>query len=102
MTFKYPETLKLNGSIWYVKAIMTKDDHDPNDTGQFLRTIYNQYVSIRRCLGGQKCMKMRLVEVKERLNDPMQHDMVKKSLKLDDISIETIIYISEHYIRMVK
>lgn len=99
--YKAPETLILNNSEWYVRAILNGETSENLGT-QFLHMIYNQYVSIRRALGGNKCTKMSLLEVKRLAGTLEGQGMLKNSLKLNDEQIETILYVAENYIKMVR
>lgn len=99
--YDYPELVKLNGTQWYVKNIMNGETSQ-NLQSQFLRTIYNEYVSIRRALGGNKCSKMRASEVERLLETQEGFYIVEQNLHLTQETANLIVYIAKTYIRMVK
>ena len=98
---EYPELLDLGGSQWYVKAIMNGETSKTLQT-QFLQEVYHWYVNIRMCVGGNKCNKMGLIEVKNELTNPKQRWIVYDTLKIDDKVIDMLVYIAENHIKIVK
>lgn len=97
----YPEIVTLGGSEWYVRAIMNGETSKSLQS-QFLQEIYHWYVNIRMCVGGNKCNKMRLNEVKTELMNPKQRWVIYDTLHIDDKTIDMIVEIAENNIKMVK
>lgn len=98
---EYPEIIQLGNSEWYVKAIMNGETSD-GLRGQFLQEVYHYYVNIRMCVGGNKCNKMRIAQVKEELTNPKQRWLVYEALSIDDNIIDMLVYIAENHIKIVK
>lgn len=98
---EYPEVIHLGNSEWYVRAIMTGETSDAL-RGQFLQTIYHWYVNIRLCVGGNKCNKMRVAQVKAELNDPKQRWIIYDTLHIDNKLIDLVVEIAENHIKIVK
>lgn len=99
--YKAPEKLIIGGSEWHVRAILDGETSQNNER-QFISTVYHEYVSLRRAIGGNRCTKMRFSEVASKLSDATTLESIKRSLKLSNEQIETILYVAENHIRMVK
>lgn len=98
---EYPEIIELGSSEWYVKAIMNGETSD-SLRGQFLQEVYHWYVNIRMCVGGNKCNKMRVEQVKAELNNPKQRWKIYDTLHIDDKIIDMLVEIAENNIKIVK
>lgn len=97
----YPEIVNLGGSEWHVKAIMTGETSQ-GLKNQFLQEVYHWYVNIRMIVGGNKCNKMRLSQVKTELANPKQRWLVYDTLSIDDNIIDMLVGIAENNIKMIK
>lgn len=94
------DEIKLNGNIYAVSEILENDNHPKR--GEFLKNVYNYYVNIRICIGGQRCNKMTLNRLKFLLSEQTNRTVVHNAMKLNDKEINTILLVAEQYIKMVK
>lgn len=100
MSMIYPKELMLNGTSYDVDFLMNNGSKVQKQ--QFIQRIYNKYVNIRTILGGNKCKKMTLFEVKSRLNDAENMEKVTKTLHYTADEINLIVFIAENEIKMIK
>lgn len=96
----YPKEFRMDGTLWDVDYIMTGSDS--NLKKQFLQRIYNKYVNIRMIVGGNKCRKMTLHEVKSRLRDMEYMQKVQRTLSYTVNDIKLIVFLAENEIPFIK
>lgn len=96
----YPKEYMINGVLWDVDYTMNEGSDE--NKRQFLQRIYNQYVSIRTVVGGQKCRKAGLDKVKTLLAEPDMLTKVKNTLGYDEKQVNLIIFLAENEIPFVR
>lgn len=85
-----------------VDYILAKEPHELARK-YLLQDVYKTFVTFRTILGGQKCKKMRLSEMKERLKDPENVAKIIETLpKYDEKTIKKVLEIAENHIPMIK
>lgn len=94
------DIIKLNGKEYTVYEILEDDNHPKR--GEFLKNVYNYYVNIRICIGGQRCNKMTLNRLKFVLTEQTNRTVVHNAMNLTDKEINTILLVAEQYIKIVK
>lgn len=96
----YPKEYHMDGTIWDVDYIM----HDGSTTlkKQFLQRIYNQFVALRTILGGRKCQKMSVSEMRKQMEQPENLMKVQNAVGWKAEQVEFIIFMAENEIPFVK
>lgn len=85
-----------------VDAILAKEPHELSRK-YLLQDVYKAFVTFRTILGGQKCKKMRLFEMQEKLKDPESVVKIINTLpKYNEESIMAIVAIAEKHVPFVK
>lgn len=100
MSMSYPKEFRLDGEMYDLDYIM--NNVETRSKKQILPRIYNKYVNIRTILGGNKCKKMTLFEVKTKLQEPENMQKVTNILNYTAKEIDLIVFIAENEIPMVK
>lgn len=98
---EYKDLITIGGKEWHLNAIMNNEVSEMLQS-QFRQEMYNYYVNIRMCVGGNKCNKMRFAEVKQELEKEYQRYTVEQTLHLDDYTIDLILHVAETKIPMVR
>lgn len=100
MSMIYPNEFRLDGEFYDLDYIMNNVEQRAKK--QLIPRFYNKYVNIRTILGGNKCKKMTLFEVKTKLEDPKNMEKVTNVLNYTASEINLIVFIAENEIPMVK
>lgn len=93
----------ISGTVYDdVDSILAKDNHELSKN-YLLQDVYKAFVTFRTILGGQKCQKMRLHEMKTLLLEPENVIKIINTLpKYNEATIYKVIEIAEKYIPMIK
>lgn len=102
MTFNYPETMVLNGTEYNVNHLMTDPEAHSMTKNNFIQQIYTKYVAIRIAVGGNRCAKMSLEQVKNELKTGKYDSDLRNILKLSEKDVETVLYIAENHISIIR
>lgn len=85
-----------------VDEILARDEHELARR-YLIQSVYKAYVSFRTIVGGQKCKKMRLAELKYKLEDPANVVKIINTLPhYNEESIAKILEIAENNIPIIK
>lgn len=92
----------INGTEYDVVRLMTSPDAHAMTKNNFIQQIYNRYVAIRIAVGGNRCSKMSLEQVKNELKTGKYDSDLRNVLKLSEKDVETILYIAENHINIIR
>lgn len=96
----YPKEFRLDGELWDVDYTMNVGSK--NNRNQFIQRIYNKYVNIRLIVGGNKCQKMSLTQVKSKLEDETQLATVMNVMNYTQKDVALVMFIAENEIPFIK
>lgn len=102
MTFKLPEAMTLNNTEYRVRHLLEDESAHKMTRNSLLQDVYTRYVNIRTAVGGNRCAKMSLEQVKNALKTGNFDQDLQNILNLSPEKVDTVLYIAETYIPMVK
>lgn len=102
MIFKLPETMILNKTEYQVRHLLEDENAHKMTKNHLLQDVYTRYVNIRTAVGGNRCAKMSLEQVKIALKTGKFDEDLRIILNLTPEMVETVLYIAETYIPIVK
>lgn len=94
--------MTLNNTEYRVRHLLEDETSHKMTRTSLLQDIYTRYVNIRTAVGGNRCAKMSLEQVKNALKTGNFDQDLQNILNLSPEKVETVLYIAETYIPIVK